>query len=64
MKPFASKHSHIQNNLKEHTPVYDMAAFRRKSRQLKLRKRFKNLIEGGLVSLIVGLTITLLFLGH
>ncbi|WP_267965691.1 hypothetical protein [Acinetobacter guillouiae] len=41
-----------------------MAAFRRKSRQLKLRKRFNNLIEGGFVSLIVGLTITLLFLGH
>lgn len=64
MKPFASKYSHTQNNLKEHTPVYDMAAFHRKSRQLKLRKRFKNLIEGGLVSLIMGLTITLLFLGH
>ncbi|ENX53235.1 hypothetical protein F902_04104 [Acinetobacter higginsii] len=64
MKSFTSKHNHTQNILKEHSPIYDMEAYRRKARRLRIQKVFKNTYEGGVFSLVVVLTFSILFLGY
>ena len=38
MKTFTATHSHAQNNLKEHSPIYDLAAYQQRQRQLKRKK--------------------------
>lgn len=63
MKPFASKHSHTQNNLKEHTPVYDMAPYKQRQHLLKRQKLIKSLFDIIIFISIAGLSFSTLFLG-
>ncbi|HAV5431506.1 TPA: hypothetical protein JI046_12925 [Acinetobacter baumannii] len=64
MKSFATKHIQAQNNIKEHSPIYDMEAYRRKAKSLRIQKVLKNTYEGGVFSLVVVLTFSILFIGY
>jgi hypothetical protein len=63
MKTFTATHAHAQNNLKEHSPVYDMDAYQQRQRQLKRKKLLKNIFDTSIFVSVVGLTLSTLFLG-
>ena len=47
----------------EHTPVYDLAAYNQRKRQLQRKQRFKNFIDGITFLCVAVLTFSMLFLG-
>lgn len=63
MKTFATKHTHAQNNLKEHSPIYDLAAYQQRQRQLKRHRFLKNLTDTAIFISVASLTFSTLFLG-
>ena len=63
MKTFASTHSHIQNNVQEHTPINDLNAYLLRQRQLKRQRLIKNLVDTTVFISLASFTFSLLFWG-
>lgn len=63
MKTFTATHSHAQNNLKEHSPIYDLAAYQQRQRQLKRKKVLKNIFDTAIFISVAGLSFSTLFWG-
>lgn len=60
MKTFALKSSPTQNSVKEHTPVHDLDAYLKQKRRKQRFKLFKRAFEGGVFSIIVVLTFSII----
>ncbi|KAA8733890.1 hypothetical protein F4V57_07520 [Acinetobacter qingfengensis] len=60
MKHFASTHSHTQNSVREHTPIYDVDAYNQQQRR---RQRQQTLINTASYLCIFGLAFSMLFWG-
>ncbi|WP_151839281.1 hypothetical protein [Acinetobacter junii] len=63
MKTFTATHSHAQKNLKEHSPIYDLAAYQQRQRQLKRKKLLKNFFDTAIFVSVAGFTFSMLFWG-
>lgn len=63
MKTFTATHSHTQNNVKEHSPIYDLAAYQQRQRQFKRKKLLKNLFDTAIFASAAGFTFSMLFWG-
>lgn len=63
MKTFTATHSCTQNNVKEHSPIYDLAAYRQRQRQSKRQKLLKNLLDTTIFVSVAGFTFSMLFWG-
>ncbi|AUM29145.1 MULTISPECIES: hypothetical protein [Acinetobacter calcoaceticus/baumannii complex] len=63
MKTFTATRSHTQNNVKEHSPIYDLAAYQQRQRQFKRQKLIKNIFDVAIVISIAGFTFSTLFWG-
>lgn len=50
MKYFALTQSHTQNNVKEHSPIYNLAAYQQRQRQFKRQKLLKNFFDTAIFS--------------
>lgn len=61
MKTFASTHSCTQNNVKEHTPIYDLQAYALRQRSIKRKQLLKNLRDTAVFFITVLLTLSILF---
>ncbi|OUY08727.1 hypothetical protein [Acinetobacter populi] len=60
MKHFASTHSHTQNSVIEHTPIYDLDAYQQKQRH---RQRKHTLINTASYLCIFGFAFSMFFWG-
>ncbi|MDV7553108.1 hypothetical protein R4530_13145 [Acinetobacter baumannii] len=60
MKTFALKNSPTQNSVKEHTPVHDLDAYLKQKRRQQTFKLLKRAFEGGVFSIIVFLTFSII----
>lgn len=58
---FASKHSCNKNNLKEHSPIYDLQAYHSRQRLIKRKQLIKNLCDTAVFFITVVLTFSVLF---
>ncbi|EXD24290.1 hypothetical protein [Acinetobacter baumannii] len=63
MKTFTATHSCTQNNVKEHTPIYDLDAYQKRQRQFKRKKLLKNLFDTAIFASAAGFTFSMLFWG-
>ncbi|EHU1482467.1 hypothetical protein A1Z73_RS10350 [Acinetobacter baumannii] len=63
MKSFTATHSHTQNSVLEHTPIYDLAAYQQRQRQFKRQKLLKNLSDTAIFVSVAGFTFSMLFWG-
>ena len=63
MKPFASTHSCTQNNVREHSPIYDLAAYEKRQRKLKRKHIFKNILDTTVFFSACSIVFSLLFWG-
>lgn len=63
MKTFTATHSCTKNNLKEHSPIYDLAAYQQRQRKIKRQRLLKNLTDTAIFISIAGLTFSTLFWG-
>ena len=63
MKSFASTHSCTQNNVREHTPIDDLAAYETRQRKIKRQKLIKNFAETSVFFSSCLVVISLLFWG-
>ena len=63
MKTFASTHSCTQNNVKEHSPIYDLQAYETRQRKLKRQKLLKNLTDTSVFFSSCLVVISLLYWG-
>lgn len=63
MKTFASTHSRTQNNLKEHSPIYDLDAYFERQRKLKQQKLLKNFVDATVFLSMAVMTFSILFMG-
>lgn len=63
MKPFASTHLSTQNNVKEHTPIYDIEAYQIRQRQFKRQRLIKNLVDTTVFTSLASITFSMLFWG-
>jgi len=63
MKYFALTQSHTQNNVKEHSPIYNLAAYQQRQRQFKRQKLLKNFFDTAIFISIAGFTFSMLFWG-
>lgn len=63
MKHFALTHSYIQNNVKEHSPIYDLGAYQQRQRQFKRQKLLKNFFDTAIFISVAGFTFSMLFWG-
>ena len=61
MKIFASTHSCTQNNVKEHTPIYDLQAYALRQRSIKRKQLLKNLRDTAVFFITALLTLSILF---
>lgn len=61
MKIFASTHSCTQNNVKEHTPIYDLQAYALRQRSIKRKQLLKNLRDTAVFFITTLLTLSILF---
>ncbi|MFW1971715.1 hypothetical protein [Acinetobacter bereziniae] len=61
MKTFASTHSCTQNNVKEHTPIYDLQAYALRQRSIKRKQLLKNLRDTAVFFITVVLIFSILF---
>ncbi|QNX72846.1 hypothetical protein [Acinetobacter seifertii] len=64
MKTFASKNSYTQNSILEHTPIYDMAAYQQRQKQLKYQRIRKNIFDICTFFCALVFTFSILFLGE
>ncbi|MDC5398523.1 hypothetical protein NRA60_14305 [Acinetobacter baumannii] len=60
MKTFALKNSPTQNSVQEHTPVHDLDAYLKQKRRYQKFKLLKRAFEGGVFSIIVFLTFSII----
>lgn len=60
MKTFALKNSPTQNSVQEHTPVQDLDAYLKQKRRQQKLKLLKRTFEGGVFSIIVFLTFSII----
>ncbi|HFX6350245.1 TPA: hypothetical protein ACIFDI_001111 [Acinetobacter baumannii] len=63
MKTFTATHSHTQNSIKEHTPIYDLAAYQQRQRQFKRQKLLKNFFDTAIFVSVAGFTFSMFFWG-
>ncbi|QZD32106.1 hypothetical protein ABEKA_0034 [Acinetobacter lwoffii] len=63
MKTFASTHSCTQNNVREHSPIYDLAAYEKRQRKLKRKHIFKNILDTIVFFSACSIVFSLLFWG-
>lgn len=61
MNTFISARSNSQNNVKEHSPIYDLQAYKTRQRKLKRKKILRNLLETTIFFSAVGFTFSMLF---
>jgi len=60
MKTFALKNSPTQNSVLEHTPIYNLDAYLKQKRRQQKFKLLKRAFEGGVFSIIVVLTFSII----
>ena len=60
---FASTHSCTQNNVKEHSPIYDLAAYQQRQRKLKRKQIVKNILDTTVFFSACSVVFSLLFWG-
>lgn len=65
MKSFASTHSHTRNTapVREHTPIYDLAAYKEQQRKQRQQQRLKNVLDGSVFIGMSALTLSFFFWG-
>lgn len=63
MKTFASTHSCTQNNVKEHSPIYDLPAYLQRQRKLKRKQILKNILDTTVFFSACSIVFSLLFWG-
>ena len=63
MKHFASAHSCTQINVREHSPIYDLAAYEQRQRKLKRKQIFKNILDTTVFFSACSIVFSLLFWG-
>ena len=63
MKPFASTLSRTQNNVKEHSPIYDLPAYEIRQRKLKRKQILKNILDTTVFFSACSIVFSLLFWG-
>ncbi|WP_242052529.1 hypothetical protein [Acinetobacter baumannii] len=63
MKHFASAHSCTQNNVHEHSPIYDLAAYEQRQRKLKRKQILKNLLDTTVFFSACSVVFSMLFWG-
>lgn len=63
MKHFANVHSCTQNNVKEHSPLYDLQAYEQRQRKLKRKQIFKNILDTTVFFSACSIVFSLLFWG-
>ncbi|MEN8292077.1 hypothetical protein ABFO59_06280 [Acinetobacter radioresistens] len=63
MKPFTATHTHAQNSIREHSPIYDLAAYQQRQRKLKKQRLLKNLTDTAIFISMAGFTFSTLFWG-
>lgn len=63
MKHFASAHSCAQNNVREHSPIYDLAAYEKRQRKLKRKQILKNILDTTVFFSACSIVFSLLFWG-
>ena len=61
MKTFASTHSRTQNNVREHSPIYDLQAYKARQRKIKRQNFLKNTAEASMYFCAAALTFSMLF---
>ncbi|WP_314338399.1 hypothetical protein [Acinetobacter guillouiae] len=61
MKIFASTQTCTQNNVKEHSPIYDLQAYALRQRSAKRKKLLKNLIDTTIFFSAIIFTFSMLF---
>lgn len=63
MKQFASAHSCTQKNVREHSLIYDLAAYEQRQRKLKRKQIFKNILDTTVFFSACSIVFSLLFWG-
>ena len=63
MKTFASTHSCTQNNVQEHSPIYDWSEYENRQRKIKRQKLLKNFAETSIFVSSCMVVFSLLFWG-
>lgn len=63
MKHFANAHSCAQNNVKEHSPIHDLQAYKARQRKIKRQQILKNTAEASMYFCAAALTFSMLFWG-
>lgn len=63
MKHFANAHSCTQNNVREHSPIYDLAAYEKRQGKLKRKQIFKNILDTTVFFSACSIVFSLLFWG-
>ena len=63
MKTFASTHSRTQNNVREHSPIYDLQAYEQRQRKLKRKQILKNILDTTVFFSACSIVFSLLFWG-
>ena len=63
MKTFASTLSRTQNNVKEHSPIYDLPAYETRQRKLKRKQILKNILDTTVFFSACSIVFSLLFWG-
>ncbi|WP_269515669.1 hypothetical protein [Acinetobacter baumannii] len=63
MKTFAFKNTPTQNSVKEHTPVKDLTAFKKRQHKLKRQRLIKNIFDAAIFISIAGFTFSTLYWG-
>lgn len=63
MKHFTSAHSCAQNNVKEHSPIHDLQAYKARQRKIKRQQILKNTAETSMYFCAAALTFSMLFWG-
>lgn len=63
MTSFSTKHSCAQNNVKEHSPIYDLAAYETHQRKLKRKQITKNILDTAVFFFSCSMAFSLLFWG-
>ena len=63
MKHFANVHSCTQKNVREHSPIYDLQAYKARQRKIKRQNFLKNTAEASMYFCAAALTFSMLFWG-
>ena len=63
MKTFASTHSCTQKNVREHSPIHDLQAYKARQRKIKRQQILKNTAEASMYFCAAALTFSMLFWG-